>query len=58
MEPFEIRERLHKLIDELSEEELQSLESKLVKEQGAAERKRLLEKIIAEDAHLIKRLGR
>lgn len=58
MEPFEIRERLHKLINELSEEELHALEPQLVKEQEAAERKRLLEKIIAEDARLIKRLGR
>lgn len=58
MEPFEIRERLHKLINELSEEELHALEPQFVKEQEAAERKRLLEKIIAEDARLIKRLGR
>lgn len=58
MEHFEIRERLHKLINELSDEELHALEPQLVKEQEAAERKRLLEKIIAEDARLIKRLGR
>lgn len=54
----EIRQRLHVLIDELPAEVLESLQEELAKHQEAAQRRQLLAKIIEEDAHLLKRLGR
>ena len=58
MKAEEIRQRLHALIDELPAEVLEPLQEELAKHQEAVQRRQLLAKIIEEDAHLLKRLGR
>lgn len=58
MTPEEIREQLHRWVNELSEEQLLLLQESAQLQQQKDQRMILLNKIIAEDASLLKQLGR